>query len=83
MMTEIGYRRTVAGLDAELLVPENIGSRFEVELALAPRGDGMRAVLFHTPKLSPETAADLIERYESAAATVAGGAEVPLAYLGV
>lgn len=83
MMTEIGYSRTVAGLDVELLVPEDIGSRFEVELALVPRGDGMRAALFHTARLSPETAADLVERYESAAAAVAGGAEVPLAYLGV
>jgi hypothetical protein len=55
---------TVAGTTFELLLPEAIGSRFGVELSLAPTGDAMRALLFHdTTHLDPADARLLVDEY--------------------
>ncbi|MEU6715869.1 condensation domain-containing protein [Nonomuraea sp. NPDC046802] len=83
MMTDIDHVGSAEGVDFELLVPEGIGSRFEVELAVAARERDMRVVLFHTARLPADTAADMLEGYLSAAAAVAGSSAVPLAHLGV
>ncbi len=83
MMAELDHVGRVGDLEFELLVPEDIGSRFGVELAVTPHGAGMRVLLFHTARLAPSTASDMLEGYLSAAAAVAGGAPVPLAHLGL
>jgi hypothetical protein len=71
MMAALDDRVTTAGTEFELLVPEAIGSRFGTELAIAPKGDAARVVLFHTPRLSESDAADILNRYVTAAHAVA------------
>jgi Condensation domain len=46
-MTDIGTPRVVGDLLVELELPEQIGNRFGLELAVAPVGTGYRAVLFY------------------------------------
>lgn len=78
MMVDPGSRGTVAGLDFELLLPDGIGSRFGVELALAPLGRGLRAVLFHGPMLAPSDANRLLTGYVSSAARFASASPVSM-----
>jgi len=48
VMADVQHTISAGGLEFELLVPDEIGSRFRFELALAPIGtQDMRAVLFH------------------------------------
>jgi len=47
MMTDPGARRRVGDLELTLILPEAIGSRFGLELAVAPVADEYRAVLFY------------------------------------
>lgn len=82
MMAELDFTASAAGLEFELLVPDGIGSRFGVELAIAPRGRGLRAVLFYTPRLDDDTAARLLSGYVSAATAVARDDGAPVAQLG-
>ncbi|HEV2372809.1 MAG TPA: condensation domain-containing protein [Streptosporangiaceae bacterium] len=82
MMAEFDHRAVSAGVEFELLVPDGIGARFGTELALAPRGRGITAVLFTTPRLSPQTAKSMLAAYLSSAAAVAGNPTVALKHLG-
>ncbi|MET8351565.1 MULTISPECIES: condensation domain-containing protein [unclassified Micromonospora] len=70
MMAELAHRVRVGDTEFELLVPEAIGSRFGTELALAPRGNGLRVVLFHTPRLAPADAVRLLDGYVTVARAV-------------
>jgi Condensation domain len=55
---------TAGGTTFELMLPEAIGSRFGVELCLAPMGDGMRVLLFHdTRHLDPARARSIVDEY--------------------
>ncbi|MET8254074.1 condensation domain-containing protein [Micromonospora sp. NPDC005197] len=81
MMAELSHRVRVGDTEFELLVPEAIGSRFGTELALAPRGDGLRVVLFHTPRLAPSDAVRLLDGYVSVARAVVGNPAVALSAL--
>ncbi|MFG1674501.1 condensation domain-containing protein [Micromonospora sp. NPDC049282] len=81
MMAELAHRVPVADADFELLLPEAIGSRFGTELAIAPRGPGLRVVLFHTPRLAPADAQRLLDGYVTAARTVAADPRTPLSSL--
>jgi hypothetical protein len=79
LMADPEYRTTVRGCEFELLVPEGIGSRFRVELAIAPLGDTYRAVLFHTPdRLDTAAASRLLNGYVALAGAVAAAPDVPL-----
>jgi hypothetical protein len=82
MMAELDFRGTSAGVEFELLVPERIGSRFGVELALAPVGGGLRALLFHTSRLDRSVAAAMLRDYGAAAAVVAADPTVAVAAIG-
>lgn len=53
MMADSVYSTRVAGLDVEVLVPEGVSSRFDLELALVARNRGYRAVLFSNPQRVP------------------------------
>ncbi|GAB3934948.1 hypothetical protein GCM10027614_08870 [Micromonospora vulcania] len=81
MMAELAHKVSVDGVEFELLVPEAIGSRFGTELALAPRGDGLRVVLFHTPRLAPADAVRLLDGYASAARAVVANPAAALSTL--
>jgi hypothetical protein len=82
MMADLEHRAGACGGDFELLLPDGIGSRFGVELALAPRGDGISAVLFYTPRLDRSTAEAMLRGFAASATAVAGSPAVPLRYLG-
>jgi hypothetical protein len=57
VMADLTHVVRAAGVDFELLVPDEIGSRFRFELALAPVGTAkLRAVLFHAGTDLPEPA---------------------------
>ncbi|MFI5834191.1 condensation domain-containing protein [Micromonospora sp. NPDC051300] len=81
MMAELDHRVPAADAEFELLLPEAIGSRFGTELAIAPRGSGLRAVLFHTPRLAPADADRLLDGYAGVARTVAADPATPLSSL--
>lgn len=82
MMADLEHRAVAGGVEFELLLPDGIGSRFGVELALAPRGDGISAVLFYTPRLDRSTAEAMLRGFAASATAVAGSPAVPLRYLG-
>jgi Condensation domain len=75
VMAQVQHERTAAGVRFELLVPDDIGSRFPFELALTPIGsDRIRAVLFHAAGwCDAVTAAGFLDGY---ARTLSQGAMV-------
>ncbi|MFF4880156.1 condensation domain-containing protein [Micromonospora sp. NPDC000668] len=81
MMAELTHRVRAGDTEFELLVPEAIGSRFGTELALAPRGDGMRVVLFHTPRLAPTDALRLLDGYVTVARAIVANPAAALSTL--
>jgi hypothetical protein len=63
-MADPGFRACAADVEFELLVPAGIGSRFGFELAVVPRGDAYRAVLFHRrDRVGDGWAAEFLDRY--------------------
>lgn len=81
MMAELAHRVHVGGTEFELLVPEAIGSRFGTELAVAPRGHGLRVLLFHTPRLAPADAERLLDGYLTVARAAVAEPGAPLSAL--
>ncbi|HEU4425446.1 MAG TPA: condensation domain-containing protein [Pilimelia sp.] len=78
VMTPVSHRIGGGGVDFELLLPDQIGSRFRFELTLTPVGEhDLRAVLFHTDG-TPQAAAGFLQRY---ADLVAAGVRAPHAPL--
>jgi NRPS condensation-like uncharacterized protein len=62
----------LANARAEVLIPDGIGSRFELELTVIPQHDGLKVVLFHNlARVSAARARDLIAAYASVAAAFA------------
>ncbi|GAA3734327.1 hypothetical protein GCM10022402_13300 [Salinactinospora qingdaonensis] len=83
MVSDPGHRASAAGVEFELLVPEQIGSRFAFELTLVPQGRGLRAVLFHRRDwVSPQWAEEFVAQYVSLAGALAATPEAPLASVG-
>ncbi len=69
------------GVQFQGVVPDVVG-RFDLELALMPRGDGYAAKLYYTAdRLSPGWAADFIAGYAQTAAAVAAEPLAPIADL--
>jgi hypothetical protein len=65
VMADVQHTISAGGVEFELLVPDEIGSRFRFELALAPVGThDMRAVLFHAGgNLSEDACREFLTRY--------------------
>jgi hypothetical protein len=82
VMADPVYSTSVGDLELEVLVPEGVGSRFDLELALVGKGDGYRAVLFTNPARVPEAMArDLLAGYAALLPTVARRPATALARL--
>lgn len=82
VMADPVYTARVAGLDVEVLVPEGVSSRFELELALVARGRGYRAVLFSNPQRVPAPfAGALLTGYAALAREVTARPVAPLSRL--
>jgi hypothetical protein len=78
VMAGVEHRIAAGGVEFELLVPDDIGSRFPFELALTPIGtDRVRCVLFHAGGwCSPAAAREFLRGYLT---TLTELAEKPLA----
>lgn len=66
----------IAGADAEIVVTDQLGSRFECEFQLYPQHGGLRVVLcYNRARLDDDVARRLVEGYERTARDVARRAE--------
>jgi hypothetical protein len=64
-------RMRIAGTDADIVVVDQLGSRFECEFQLYPQDGGMRAVLcYNRARLDDEVAARLVSDYVATAEAV-------------
>ena len=71
MMAEPMRPLTVGNTCLEVMIPEGIGSRFEFDLALVMRHDGLRAVLFYNQsRLDRAWASEFLSGYVSLASEV-------------
>ncbi|MEU6476622.1 condensation domain-containing protein [Streptomyces sp. NPDC047017] len=71
MLAEPVYSTTAGGLALEVLVPDGVGSRFELELVLVPHDEGLHVLLFYNGgRLDEKFATELAERYVTAAERV-------------
>lgn len=68
-------RQPIAGTMAEVVLVDQLGSRFECEFQLYPRGEALHVLLsFNCARLDPEWAAKLVAEYVSSAAEIASAA---------
>jgi hypothetical protein len=82
MMAQPLYNTKMANIDVEVIVPEGVGNRFELELALVPQKGGFRAVLFYNPnRLGSEWTRQFISRYTHITQVVAANPNAALAEL--
>jgi hypothetical protein len=82
VMAEPVYATRFGDLDVAALVPEGVGSRFDLELALVPTGMGYRAVLFYdAARFEPAFARDVVKHYAEVAAAAAAEPDAPLTAL--
>jgi Condensation domain len=81
VMAAVEHRISAGAVDFELLLPEDIGSRFPFELTLAPIGaDRVRAVLFHAaPWCSAATAEEFLSGYVNLLSVAAQNPDATLA----
>ncbi|WP_165985892.1 condensation domain-containing protein [Streptomyces sp. YIM 98790] len=64
MMPDPVYTTRAGGLDIEVLVPDEVPTRFELELVAVPTQDTVRILLFFNPdRFSPEFARELLAAY--------------------
>jgi non-ribosomal peptide synthetase component F len=64
MMPDPIYTTRAGGLDIEVLVPDDVATRFELELVAVPTGDTIRILLFFNPdRFSPEFVRELLAAY--------------------
>lgn len=64
MMPDPVYTTRAGGLDIEVLVPDDVATRFELELVAVPTGDAVRVLLFYNPdRFSPEFVRELLASY--------------------
>lgn len=64
MMPDPVYSIRAGGLDIEVLVPDDVATRFELELVTVPAQDTVRVLLFFNPdRFSPEFVRGLLATY--------------------
>ncbi|MEV7795972.1 condensation domain-containing protein [Streptomyces sp. NPDC087512] len=64
MMPDPVYSTRAGGLDIEVLVPDDVATRFELELVAVPAGDTVRILLFFNPdRFSPAFVRELLAAY--------------------
>lgn len=64
MMPDPVYSTRAGGLDVEVLVPDGVATRFELELVAVPAEDTVRVLLFFNPdRFSAEFARELLATY--------------------
>ncbi|MFR9795268.1 condensation domain-containing protein [Streptomyces sp. MS06] len=64
MMADPVYATRAGGLDLEVLVPDDVATRFELELVAVPDRDTVRVLLFYNPdRFDPEFAESLLAAY--------------------
>ncbi|MFI6491067.1 condensation domain-containing protein [Streptomyces sp. NPDC050564] len=79
MLAEPVYSTTAGGLDLEVLVPDGVGSRFELELVLVPHEEGFHVLLFYNEgRLDENFAREFAERYVAAAELVSKDAALSI-----
>lgn len=75
MMADPVYSTRAGGLDIEVLVPDDVATRFELELVAVPDRDTVRVLLFYNPdRFDPEFAESLLAAYVGICTTAARGA---------
>jgi len=75
MMADPVYATRAGGLDIEVLVPDDVATRFELELVAVPDRDTVRVLLFYNPdRFDPEFAESLLASYVDICTTAARGA---------
>jgi hypothetical protein len=73
MMPDPIYSTRAGGLDIEVLVPDDVATRFELELVAVPTGDTIRVLLFFNPdRFSPEFVRELLAAYVDICTTSTG-----------
>ena len=76
MMAEPTPRPAMADVDVEVLVPDGLGTRIDLELVLVPR-EGFRAILFYDrARLDGRWEQDFLRSYVALARSVASTASV-------
>ncbi|MER7141826.1 condensation domain-containing protein [Streptomyces xanthochromogenes] len=79
MLAEPVYSITVGDLDIEVLVPDGVGSRFELELVLVPHSEGFHVLLFYNEgRFTPAFAEEFVQRFVAASELVAKNADLPV-----
>ncbi|MEU3502824.1 condensation domain-containing protein [Streptomyces hundungensis] len=79
MLAEPVYSITVGDLDIEVLVPDGVGSRFELELVLVPHSAGFHVLLFYNEgRFTPAFAQEFVERFVATSELVAQKADLPV-----
>ncbi|MGH3190641.1 MAG: condensation domain-containing protein [Streptosporangiaceae bacterium] len=67
-----GYRAKIAEFEIEMLVPEAIGGRFNLELTIVPHGDTFSALLFYNQAwIDAHRASQIVSGYARLATAVA------------
>jgi hypothetical protein len=77
-----GYQARAGGLEIEMLVPDAIGGRFNLELAIVPHGNTFSALLFYNEAwIDAHRAAQIVSGYARLAAVVAASPRAQLSEL--
>ncbi len=80
MMPEAASQSRMAGLDLDLIIPESLGSRFELELVLVPQRDGFRVILFYNAeRIDKIWARGFLWAYVEMTSVIAANSEICLA----
>ncbi|WP_328316143.1 condensation domain-containing protein [Streptomyces sp. NBC_00388] len=75
MMADPVYSTRAGGLDIQVLVPDDVATRFELELVAVPDGDTVRVLLFYNPdRFDREFAESLLAEYVGVCTTAARSA---------
>ncbi len=76
MLPALGGTRRFAGLEADVLVPEAVVSRFDVELTVVPRAGGLTVLLqYAEQRVGSELVRRLLDGYASVAVAVASDSD--------
>lgn len=79
MLAEPVYSVTVGDLDIEVLVPDGVGSRFEMELVLVPHSEGFHVLLFYNEgRFTHAFAQEFVQRFVAASELVSKNADLPV-----
>jgi hypothetical protein len=82
VLAEPVYNANLAGAEVEVLVPDGVGNRFELELALIPLKEGFKVVLFYNQaRLDRAGAREFISRYANLVTLLSAQPNIALAKL--